>query len=369
MKTAIVLGIGGMGAAACYHLARRGVRVTGLERFDLVHDRGSSHGETRAIRKAYFEHPDYVPLLERAYALWDELDAGSPTTLFHRSGVVMFGPQTSPVLEGVRRAASLHDITIESVDPHAFLDTLTPPEGFVGLREPDAGYLAVEACVAAHCAAARAAGARLVPRAVATGWDADEVGVTVHAAIDGVEEKLVADVLVLTPGAWAPDLLRWPALGLRARRVPLFWFPTTRPIAATFVFDLPDGVYYGFPTRDGVTKVAPHAPGAAVPDPTNLDRTLNVDELDAIRRFTSSCLPSLTSDLARHATCMYTMSPDEHFVIDHHPASSRVAVATGLSGHGYKFASVVGEVMAELVLDGGSRHPIGFLGAARLGRL
>jgi len=354
-----------MGSAACYHLARRGVQVTGLERFNLVHDRGSSHGGTRVIRKAYFEHPDYVPLLERAYTLWDALDAGCATKLFHRSGVVMFGPPDSAILAGVRHASSLHNIPVETITPRTFRETLTPPDGFAGLLEPDAGYLAVEACVVAHCDAARAAGAQLIPHTIATGWEANDTGVTVHATTDGTHQTFVADVLVLTPGAWAPHLLQWPALTVKAHRVPLFWFPATRPVEHTFFFDLPQGLYYGFPSHGGVTKIAPHTVGAEVTDPAHLDRTLNKKELDEIRQFTSTCMPSLGQALARHASCMYTMSHDEHFVIDHHPASTRVAVATGLSGHGFKFASVIGEVLAEMVLDGASRHPIEFLAAAR----
>jgi monomeric sarcosine oxidase len=355
---AIVLGVGGMGSAACWRLAKRGARVLGLEQHALGHALGSSHGETRLIRRAYFESPDYVPLLNRAYELWDELATETRQCLFHRTGLVIYGAERAGgVIEGIRRSARSYGIPIE---PRGALPGLSPPLGHAGVLEPDAGYLEVESCVLACAAAARAQGATILADTRIVAWREADGGVEVETA-DG--ERHRGAKLVVTAGPWAAGLLPRLSSRLSVHRVPLYWFKPARGAGAAmcFGFELEDGFYYGMPDVNGRgVKVGLHVPGELVPDPARIDRGLRPVELEVICAFVRRCLPDVDANgFLRHAVCMYTMSPDENFVIDH--ASDRVVYAAGFSGHGFKFASVVGEVLADMTITGRTAHPVGFL--------
>ena len=369
----LVIGTGGIGSAAAFHLAQRGLRVCGLDRFPVAHDRGSSHGQTRLIRQAYYEHPDYVPLLQRAYALWRELEQQAQRSLLVESGLVMAGPPEGTVIAGALHAARLHRLTVEQL-PGTEARRRWPmfdwPDAWDVVFEPTGGYLHVEACVHAHTDAARRAGARFVHDVVVHNWTADRGGVTVRTS----RGTWQADRLVLTPGAWAGDLLQLPAVPLQVLRKPLFWFTPTGGDASAFVaascpcfaFDTPGGFYYGFPALDGRgVKMAEHTGGDPVDDPLTVDRTRQDHELARIEQFRRVHLPRLQGDCTGHAACLYTMSPDQHFLIGCHPQHARVVVAAGFSGHGFKFASVMGEVVADLVMSGATPQPIGFLSPTR----
>lgn len=368
---AIVLGLGGMGAAALDHLARRGARVLGLEQFDLVHDRGSSHGETRIIRKAYFEHPAYLPLLHTAYALWDDLQRESRERLFERCGLLIAGRTDGPVIPGVRRAAALHQLAIEDVGVAAArrrFPMFAFDDDHAALFEADGGLLRVEACIAAHLDRARRCGAETRAREEALHWFADEHGVTVTTR----SGRYQAGRLVICAGAWAGRLLPKLRVSLRVRRKVQLWLRCDDARYAlaqgcpVFAHDLDDGFFYGFPALDGATvKVALHTGGQAVDDPSTLDRALCDSDAPPVAAFARRYLPGVSSDVVRHSVCMYTMTPDEHFVIDRHPRHDRVAFAAGFSGHGFKFASVVGAVLADLALDGATREPVEFLRLSR----
>lgn len=370
----VVLGVGGMGSAACAHLARRGAKVLGLERFAVAHDRGSSHGETRLIRQAYMEGEGYVPLALRAYELWDELGDRAGRALLHRTGLLYLGPAASPALASVEEAARLHRLRVEALDAAAVtrrFPDFRVPEGGRGVFEVEGGYLDVEACVAAHVAWARDAGAEVREGAVVAGWDAAGDGVRVRWTEGGREHSVDAGALVLTAGAWSGPLLADLGLPLEVRRVPLLWFRTRREGAhgegaPCFFMDLPHGEFYGFRDRapHGV-KVAEHLPREPVEDPGALDRELHAADVVPVAQAVEAALPELIPEPTHHAVCMYTMTPDTHFVIDRHPAHPRVVLAAGFSGHGFKFAAVVGEVLADLALEGATRHPIGFLGLGR----
>jgi sarcosine oxidase len=369
----LVLGAGGVGAAALYHQAPRGVRALAIDRFPPGHDRGSSHGDTRIIRQAYFEHSDYVPLALRSYALWTELEARRGERLFHQAGLLQIGPPEGPVVRGVLESAARHGLDVERLDAPAIAARFPghrTPDGMCGVFERKAGYLRVEACVIAHAEAARQLGAELAIGEAATGWRATESGVEVTTD----RGKYSAARLILTAGAWAPGLLAELGIRFEVRRKPLFWFATEGPLhrveegAPTFLYEMPQGIFYGFPQVDGHgVKVAEHTGGEPVADPLVVDRALRPGEERRVADFVGRQLAGVTTRLVRHAVCMYTMSPDEHFVVDRHPKHPQVVFAAGLSGHGFKFTSALGEALVEMSLDGRTTSPVEFLGCGRAG--
>ncbi len=369
---AIVLGIGGVGSAALYHLARRGVRAIGIDRFNPPHDHGSSHGQTRVIRQAYFEHADYVPLLQETYRLWRELESQTNRRLFQRTGLVEIGPRDGVVVPGVLRAAEQHRLRVESMSTAEIgrrWPGLQVRNELVGVFEPTAGYLRVEDCVKAHLEAARAHGAEVLNLSEVRSWNAN--GGDIRIATDqGVE--IDGNRLIITAGAWAARLLRDLNIGLSVRRKSLFWFATDDPrynVAngmPVFLFELPDGVFYGFPKLDerGV-KFAEHTGGRIVEDPLVVDRTIDPAEQRRLVDVLSSHLPGVSNQVTDHAVCLYTMSLDEHFIVDRHPRHANVLFAAGLSGHGFKFTPVLGQALADFALNGGTDLPIKFLSLKR----
>ena len=368
---AIVLGAGGIGSAVLHQLAERGVKTVGIDRFRPPHDRGSSHGQSRVIRQAYFEHPDYVPLLMESYRLWRELERRTGRELLQQVGLVEIGPADGVVVPGVLRAAEEHGLAVEALAAHEIerrWPGLRVQSDLVGVYEPTAGYLLVEDCVAAQLEAAVAAGAELMTETEVLGWSANEREVRVRTTAG----DLVGKRLIITAGAWASAVLSDLNLDLQIRRKSLFWFDTRTAeydVAAgfpVFLFERPAGIFYGFPKLDrrGV-KLAEHSGGRIVDDPLSVDRAIDATEQQRLIEFAAAHLPHLTPEVTDHAVCLYTMSPDEHFIVDRHPAHANVVFAAGLSGHGFKFAPVLGKALAELTLDGQTELPIGFLSAAR----
>ncbi len=367
----IVLGTGGVGSAAAYHLARRGAKVLGIDRFPGGHDRGSSHGETRIIRQAYFEHPDYVPLLLRAYELWRELEAVAGEQLLHQVGLLQIGPLDGAVVQGVLASAKQHQLNVEqhsAAEVHARWPGFRVPEGYVGVYEAAAGYLRVERCVLAHLAAAMSHGAEFrfgtafYPRGGPGG------GVSVVAESG---ETLHAKSLVVAAGAWSPGLYANLKISLRPVRKHVYWFPTRSETydqdrCPTFLYELPHGVFYGFPRIDDLgLKAAEHSGGLAVRDPLGDPREFDPVDLARVEGFLTAQLPGVGTPFTRRSVCYYTMSADEHFIVDRHPLEPNQWIAAGLSGHGFKFTSVLGEALADLALEGSTRLPVSFLGLGR----
>jgi sarcosine oxidase len=357
-----------MGSAAAYHLARRGLAVIGVEQHGIAHALGSSHGDTRVIRKAYFEHPSYVPLLERAYAAWDALEAESQTPLFTRCGVLLAGPADGAVISGVRSAAALHGVRVETLAAAELPDGFAVEPGWQLLLEPDAGMLAVEEAVRVHARLAEQHGAKLFTDCRADGWGSDGR----RAWLDTDRGRIEADKLVVCAGPWSGQLLSDLGLPLEVRRKVLLWLrsqPGAYSLAAgtpVFGFHSAGRFFYGFPsTEPGVVKVALHSGGEAVAAPDQPQRNLKASDLDEIKELVRAHLPLAEPEVVRHAVCMYTMTPDEHFVVDRHPRFANVAFAAGLSGHGFKMASVIGEALADLAADGSTQLPIEFLSASR----
>ena len=363
----IVLGIGGFGSAAVYHLARRGVRVLGIEQFAAAHHRGSSHGETRIIRRAYFEHPDYVPLVDLAYGLWRELEQTTSRTLYTQTGLVLAGPPQGAAVSGTLRAARDHRLDIHDVplaEARRRFPAFRMADDHAVVYEQDAGFLNVEACVQAHIAAALAAGAKIHFDEVARDWSVCEGRVTVTT--DRATHQ--AARLVIAAGAWASRLLADLALPLVVRRKVQFWHSVApghvaaHAAAPVFYFELPHGAFYGFPSIDGETvKVAEHSGGLIVDDPSHVDRSCREADAAPLRQFLQAALPNVEHVPRRHSVCMYTMSPDGHFIVDRHPAHQNVVIAAGFSGHGFKFTPVIGQALADLALEGRTELPIDFL--------
>lgn len=370
---AIVVGSGGMGSAAACHLARRGVRVLVLDRFPLAHDRGSSHGQTRLIRLAYYEHPAYVPLLLRARDLWRDLEADAGRRLLVESGLLTAGPPAGAVVAGTLASARTHSLPVEPLTAReavARWPAFRMPDDWRAVFEARAGHLAVEDCVRAHAEGATRAGATMRHGVTVRDWRIAGD----RAIVDTDAGDFTADRLVLCPGPWAAGLLRLPRPPLVVLRKSLFWY--TAPAAAEspyaagrlpcFAFDTPAGFFYGFPPVDdrGV-KVAEHTGGRPVAAADDVDRQIDPVERHRIEGWLGDHLPGLGTRLAGHAACLYTMTPDHHFLLGLHPDHPRVTVAAGFSGHGFKFASVVGEIIADLATAGRTRHPIGFLSPGR----
>ena len=368
MYDVIVVGVGGMGSAACWQLARRGQRVLGLERFDIPNAMGSSHGISRIIRLPYYEHPAYVPLLLRAYELWDEIERASGQTLLVTTGSIDGGIEDDPLFQGALTSARLHAL------PHAVLTGTEVNARFPGYRleaaaravfQPRGGLLASERAIVAHVMAAQAEGATIHARERVLAWEAAGDGVVVRT--DRGEYR--AGRLVLTAGAWMADLLP----ELRGVAVPerqvLAWLQPHRPelfSPARFpVFNLqvPEGRYYGFPVYEVPGfKFGRYHHRMEATTADAMRRDVDAEDEALLRHFGTRYFPDGCGPTMALRTCMFTNTPDEHFIVDHHPAHEQVVVASPCSGHGYKFCSVIGEIVADLATgNGNTRHDIAFL--------
>jgi sarcosine oxidase len=364
---AIVLGLGGMGSATSFHLARRGQRVLGLEQFGPLHEQGSSHGLTRIIRLSYHEHPSYVPLLRRSYELWHELEGIAGEELLVTTGSLEGGPGDGPTFRGALEAAELHDLSHEVLDAAELKDRYPAYAGFDPdtrvVWQPDGGFLLAERSVQAHLDGARAAGAELRFEEPVTAWEPiGDDGVRVTTAHGIVE----ADRLVICAGAWARTLVpRLDRLAVPERQV-LAWLTPRRPGLfapdrfPVFLIDVDEGSFYGFPAYDrhGFKFGWYHHFGEPI-DPSDPDRSTRPDDEAALRAFAERYFPDGAGRTEMLKACIFTNSPDEHFLIDRLADAPQVSVAAGFSGHGYKFCSVVGEILADLAIDGATPHEIG----------
>jgi monomeric sarcosine oxidase len=357
----IVLGIGGVGSAALYYAARAGARTIGLDRFIAPHNRGSSHGQTRIIRQAYFEHSDYVPLLLESYRLWNELEQRVDKQLFLETGLLQVGPEDGVVVPGVLRSAQEHSLNVESLSAKE-VETRWPhlrvPSGLVGVLEPKAGYLLVEECVSSFLWAAREAGAEVAAPCEVVSW---EPGAPIR--LNTTSGTLATNKLIITAGAWAGSLLDDLNLRLRVLRKAILWFNARSGTGnlPCYLYELTNTVMYGFPAIDGRIKVAEHSGGTELVDPLRYDRNLDPHDAENALKFLQKCLPDATDGLAEHQTCLYTMSSDENFIIDCHPEHANVLFAAGLSGHGFKFTPVLGKALADRALTGETGMSLDFL--------
>lgn len=351
-----IVGVGGMGSAAFWAATRRGLNVVALEQFGPAHDRGSSHGQTRIIRAAYFEHPSYVPLAQRSFQLWDEISARGRKPLLHRSGLLQVGHPESAVIEGVRLSAKQFSLSVDELLP-AEIEARWPafriqPDQ-IGLFESGAGYLRVEWCCAAMIRQAIDNGGDYHADTPVQSWQVEADG-TVRLETTGGEFR--ARQAIFAGGPWSGQLLAELQLPLQVVRKQQHWVQVDRADIHTaagfccFLFDTPEGCFYGFPAIDHLgMKFAEHSGGSPVADPSQLDRALDASDWERTAGFIERAFRFGRTRLTHHSACMYTRSPDEHFLIDLHPEHPQVAFVAGLSGHGFKFAPVIGEQLVDLL--------------------
>jgi sarcosine oxidase len=366
----IVVGLGAMGSAALYELSRRGLRVLGLEAFEPGHRMGSHHGESRVIRLAYFEHPSYVPLLRRAYTLWSELEHESGRDLLTLTGGLMLGLPNSELVSGARASAELHHLEHEFLQADEVryrYPAFTPAEDDVALWEPRSGYLRPERCIETFVELARSRGAETRYSEPVGSWHANADGVQLRTSSDTLD----AGQVVFACGARMTSVLGESIPPVVAERAVLFLMqPAQRELFQNlpiYLWDTPDGqTFYGFPHVDlPGAKVAMHHTGEFC-DPETVDRTVNAHDESRLRTAIGSRLPTLNGPVLDSLVCLYENSPDQHFMIDRLPDQPNVIYAGGFSGHGFKFASVVGEILADLVTRGEATPDADFLRAERL---
>jgi sarcosine oxidase len=367
----IVIGLGGMGTAAVLALARRGVRVLGLEQFGEGHDRGSSHGHSRIIRTAYYEHPAYVPLVRSAFQGWYALEQMTGQHLLTEVPCLSLGSPEGELIAGVRRSAADYQLPCSSLSADELARRYPPfrlPPGLVGVLEHSAGILAVDACVRAQAQAACQHGAVLHYHTPVQNWEARGGEVIVHTA----GGSLHAGRLVITAGPWSRGVLTGLDVPLTVLRQVVFWVGTRddalfrRDRFPVFICETPEGYFYGLPALDPAgLKVARHYGAAEVLSPEAVSYTVTPEDEVPVRSFLRGWLPDADGPVRRSSVCLYTLTPDRHFLIDRLPDQPAVVVATGFSGHGFKFSPVVGTILADLALDGRTTHPIELFGLGR----
>ena len=368
----IVVGLGGMGSAAAYHLSKRGQRVLGLERFQIGHGQGSSHGETRIIRMAYFEGSTYVPIVRRAYQLWDDLSRTAGMPLIHRTGSLEMSEPGYDFVDRSRASCLDHEL------PHAMLDAADAMRRFPAFRlapgtraifQPDGGYVLCEAAIDVHIALAKSHGAE-----VHTGETVREFRSTADGGVDVVTDRgrYSAGQLVLTAGPWMRQLVPSLHEQLATFKQTIGWFPPARaelfqPAAfPVFIHFSDDGEFYGLPMHSarGLKVGGPHFAREPI-DPDVPDRIPSPRQLQALQTFVERRLPDASGQAQSPTGCIYTKTPDENFIIDRLPGAPAVVMVSACSGHGYKFAPVIGEIVAQLVVDGRTTHAIEQFSLAR----
>ena len=362
-----VVGLGGMGSAVLAHCAARGASVIGLEQFEAAHDLGASSGKSRMIRKAYFEDPAYVPLVLRAYELWRELERETGEKLLTVTGLLSVGEEESEIVEGTRRAAQAHDLDIQTLSARELATRfpalkILPNESV--LFEADGGVLRPEAGIRAHLSRARSKGAVMRFDGAMKRWQASDTGFAIDLA-DG--SRIAARKLILSLGPWVKETLATLGVPIRVQRNVQLWFTP-----ATSAYDAPGfppyllnrrglpAPLYGFPDFGDGVKAAFHGWGELT-EAENLDRTVDTArDMEPLVRAMEDWMPGSAQTFREAKVCMYSLTPDEHFIVDTHPEHPGLIVCGGFSGHGFKFAPVIGEIASDLALNGGTHHGIDF---------
>jgi sarcosine oxidase len=376
----IVVGVGSMGSSACYFLAKRGYKVLGLEQFDISHEFGSHAGQSRIIRKAYFEHSDYVPLLNRAYENWQKLEEETGEQIYFRTGLVYFGPPEHQIIKGVKQSASLYGIEIENLNASSTEERFPQfniPEYFECLYEPDAGFLTPERAIRLYSEQAKKHGAEIHVQEKVLDWKKDGDGIVVRTD----KNNYHGSRLVITAGAWAGKMIPGFQGKLKITRQFVAWVKTKKENEFTLnnfpcwlIADKEKpGAYYGFPIlptekfgEPAGLKIAHHHPDGET-DPDYVNRKLTKDDEENLKYALNKYLPGAFESFLSSKICLYANSPDENFIIDRLPGYEDVVIACGFSGHGFKFVSVVGEILADLAMKDKTELPIEFLNAKRFG--
>jgi sarcosine oxidase len=372
-----IIGLGAMGSFAAVELARRGLSVIGLDQFMPPHGRGSHSGSTRIYRVAYPEGSGYVPLTQLAGALWDRAAEQLGSKLLHRTGVLYMGPPEESFVREVADSAATHHLQVESLTADEVRRRYPPfeiPENYAGLLDAQAGWLDVDASITSSLAYARSLGVECLFDQPVKAWDATEHEVHVHLE----KESITAAQVIMTAGAWAGGLLRDLQLPLTVKRKVVAWFDPLAPELfapeRVPVFAFPENFTYGFPNLPGLgVRLAEHLGGDYLTDADSPVSPPGPADLDPLANIAARYMPGLAgnyhqarSRITRSAICLYTMTPDEDFIVDHHPKFKNVIFAAGFSGHGFKFAPLIAVALADLALQGKTELPIGFLSLNRL---
>ena len=366
----IVIGLGVMGGAAAYHCAKRGARVLGLDANEFGHQFGSSHGATRAIREAHFEAPEYVALVQRSYDLWRELERDSGAPLLSVKGAIYVGPAGHALLEGVLSSAQLHGIVCERLSSRRAnqrFPGFAVPDGWEAVFENRGGVLRARECQKAQIDLARTRGADVRFGEAARSWRRD--GGAFLVVTD--REHYTSSKVILTLGPWACELLADFSLPLSSYRIPVIHFePKDRArydaeTMSVYFWATPGGVYAGFPHFDGEgVKIQRHDRSEAC-TPASVRRDIDATDIAEVAEFADKYMPFANGGVKKSLVCLYTKTPDDHFVVDRHSRHPGLVYAAGFSGHGFKFAPVIGESLADLALEGATASPVGFLSASR----
>ena len=384
----IVIGVGSMGSATCYYLAKRGYKVLGLEQFDITHEFGSHTGQSRIIRKAYFEHPDYVPLLERAYQNWKTFEQETGEQLYFKTGLLYGGTSNNEMIKGVKQSAGLYNIELQKLDLADVAKRFPRfkfPGSFEVLFEPEAGFIPPEKAIRLYASHAEKAGAAIHTTEKVIEWFAN--GQTPSEKKDGTniivktnKNIYQCNKLIITAGAWAGKMIPGLVDKIKVTRQFVAWIKTRDQRQFELnnfpcwmvADDEKHGCYYGFPLLDtkkfgepAGLKLAHHYP-RDITDPDKVDRQTTEDDIENLKYCLNKYLPGVFESVLSTKICLYANSPDENFIIDKLPRfEESVSIACGFSGHGFKFASVVGEILADLAIEGKTSFPIGFLSAKR----
>jgi sarcosine oxidase len=370
----IVIGVGSMGAAACYFMAQRGHRVLGLEQFNIPHERGSHAGQSRIVRMAYYEHPDYVPLLQRAYEHWRTLKTLTGAPVYYRTGIFYSGPPHHPTMSGIRASSDLYHVPVEKLSAEQQQNDFPAfrlPSDFQGLFEPDAGFVLPGETIRRYTDLAIDHGATILTETPVLRWALERKTLRVITQ----EKAYTCDKLIVTTGSWTAKLLPMLRPELKVTRQVLAWVKPERPelfewgkFPCWFITDPDRGIFYGFPSLPPEKfegpyglKIAHHHPGEPwdADDPKD---TIPEGAEENIRYALRKYFAGAGENIVTMKRCLYTYSRDENFIIDYLPGTDkRVTVACGFSGHGFKFVPVVGEILADLALKGATDLPIGFL--------
>jgi len=358
----VVCGLGVMGSAALCELSRRGLRVLGIDRFTPGNDRGSSHGATRVIRLDYFEHPSYVPLLRRTYELWHELEQASGQKLLHITGIMEIGAPDGTLLTGVLASIRQHSLRHELLCAEDLMRRFPAfhlPSHYQAVVQPDGGFLAAEPSIHAMLALAKSAGAEIRSGEIIRTIEPSSAGVRIISD----RARIDAGSAVIAVGPWIKSILPELKAPLRATRQVMAWFSPPQPALfqhfPVFLMESHHGMHYGFPLDgDGLIKVAKHHHDDETVDPEAFDRTVSAADESLIRSALADHLPGANGRRVKSTTCLYTVTPDGDFIVDSLPGYPHVVVASPCSGHGFKFAPVIGEILADLVTRCEPRHDI-----------
>lgn len=375
----IVIGVGSMGSATCYYLSQRGCKVLGLEQFTISHEFGSHVGQSRIIRKAYFEHPDYVPLMERAYTNWKQLEQNSGEQVYFETGLLYAGKTTNEIIKGVKQSAALYNIQLEQLKVDEAANRFRQfefPANYEILFEPKAGFIPPEKSIRLYASEAKENGATILSNEKVIEWKEDGNNIIVKTDKDSYQCKK----LVITAGAWAGKMIPGFTDKIKVTRQVVAWIKTKKDDQ----FELnkfpcwmigdddKHGCYYGFPLLDtkkfgepAGLKLAHHFPYQTT-DPDYVNRKTTEDDLENVKYCLNKYLPGVFDSFLSTKICLYANSPDENFIIDKLPGfEENVSIACGFSGHGFKFASVIGEILADLATEGKTGLPVEFLKATR----